>query len=122
MTVFGESAGAYNVAVLLASPLSADLFDGAILHSSYHTFTWKTLAQSEKTGTACAAQYKCQKDNAKETLECMRALSAQELWGCMAIPLKTTTNAFKIEEMASVDGFVTVIVRMQGVTIVRWLV
>ena len=109
VTIFGESAGAYNTATLVVSPLAADLFDGAILQSSYHTFTWKTLALSEKTGTACAAKHKCQKEDAKETLECMRSLSAKELWGCQSTPLQITKNAFKAEEMASVDGFVTLL-------------
>ena len=109
VTVFGESAGAHDIVALMASPLAADLFDGAILQSTYQTFMWRTLAVSEKTGTACAAQYKCQKEDAKETLECMRSLSAKELWGCQSTPLQITKNAFKTEEMASVDGFVTLL-------------
>ena len=44
VTIFGVSAGAYNTATLLASPLAADLFDGAIMQSPYHLFNWKTLA------------------------------------------------------------------------------
>ena len=111
VTVFGESAGAHDIVALMASPLAADLFDGAILQSTYQTFMWRTLAVSEKTGTACAAKYKCQNKDAKETLKCMRSLSTQELWGCQSKLLQTTSNKLEADETASVDGFVTLLGR-----------
>lgn len=111
VTIFGNSAGAYDAATLLASPLAADLFDGTIMQSTFHAYIWKTLALSEKTGTACAAKHKCQKEDAKETLKCMRSLSAKELWGCQSKLLQTTSNLLMEDEMPSVDGFVTLLGR-----------
>ena len=35
VTIFGESAGAYSVCALLASPLAQNLFHAAIMESTY---------------------------------------------------------------------------------------
>ena len=106
--VFGESAGAYDVSILLASPLAAGLFDGAILQSPYQAYLWTTLAESEKTGSACAAAHKCQKDDAAATLECMRNLTALEAYLCQTEVYKPTSNILQHQSFPNVDGSVLV--------------
>ena len=100
MVVFGESAGAYDISTLLASPLATGLFDGAIMESTYQVFNWVTLAQSEKTGTACAALHNCQNNN---TLACMRALSAEDAYNCQAKILNSVSNGLEHLTMPNVD-------------------
>ena len=106
--VFGESAGAYDVSILLASPLAAGLFDGAILQSPYQAYHWTTLAESEKTGRACAAAHKCQKDDAAATLECMRNLTALEAYLCQTEVYEPTSNILQHQSFPNVDGSVLV--------------
>lgn len=106
VTIFGQSAGAYNVGTLLASPLATDLFDAAIMQSTFIGLQYRRLALAEKAGTSCAAKHKCQKKDAKDTLACMRALSAEDVWACQSAKLQTATNILQAIEMPSVDGFV----------------
>ena len=54
VTVFGESAGAVSIAVLLTSPLAKGLFSQAILHSPSLP-QLATLAAAEKSGAALGA-------------------------------------------------------------------
>jgi len=104
VVVFGESAGAYDISVLLASPLAANLFDGAIMESTYQAFYWKSLAVSEKTGSFCATMHHC--DNATDKLGCMRALPAGDAYNCQALTLGTVSNYMQILETPNVDGSV----------------
>ena len=104
VVVFGQSAGAYDISSLLASPLAADLFDGAIMESPYQTFFWRTLATSEKTGSSCAALHHC--DNATDKLGCMRALSTREAYDCQAARLGTVGNLMQELVTPNVDGSV----------------
>ncbi|MBS0580798.1 MAG: carboxylesterase family protein [Proteobacteria bacterium] len=54
VTVFGESAGAVSIAVLLTSPLAQGLFSQAILHSPDLPYL-PTLAAAEKSGATVSA-------------------------------------------------------------------
>ena len=67
VTVFGESAGAVSIAVLMTSPLAKGLFSQAILHSPSLP-QLATLAAAERSGAALVAD-----------LAALRRLSATEL-------------------------------------------
>ncbi len=67
VTVFGESAGAVSIAVLMTSPLAKGLFSQAILHSPDVPYL-ATLAAAEKSGAALGAD-----------LAALRRMSATEL-------------------------------------------
>lgn len=114
VVVFGESAGAYDISALLASPLAAGLFDGAILESPYQAFYWKSLSVAEKVGTSCAARVGCQKKDAKETMACLRALPTLELITCTAAEFgdKITKNIYHQIVVPNVDGSVGLLAAM----------
>ncbi|MBV8852742.1 MAG: carboxylesterase family protein [Sinobacteraceae bacterium] len=67
VTVFGESAGAVSIAVLMTSPQAKGLFNQAILHSPDLPHL-ATLAAAQKSGTALGAD-----------LAALRRMSATEL-------------------------------------------
>ena len=108
VVVFGQSAGAYDISTLMASPLATGLFDGAIIESNYQAYQWKTLSASEKAGSACAAVHKCQSGDAAATLACMRGLSAHDAYLCQALILTPNTNVQEIMNGPNVDGSVLV--------------
>ena len=111
MVIFGESAGAYDISALLASPLATGLFDGAILESPYQALHWKSLSLAEKVGTSCAAAVGCQKKDAKDTLVCLRALSTLEVLNCTAETFlgKITENSVQQDSVPNVDGSVAML-------------
>lgn len=85
VTIFGESAGALSVSHLLASPLAAGLFQGAIMQSGYLP-KMPTLSEAEQTGVAfaeSAAQCLNQSTEADQlaafSLDELRALPADTL-------------------------------------------
>jgi para-nitrobenzyl esterase len=67
VTVFGESAGAVSIAVLMTSPMAKGLFSQAILHSPDLPYL-ATLAAAEKSGATLGAD-----------LAALRRMSATEL-------------------------------------------
>lgn len=75
VTIFGESAGGLNSLTHLVSPLSAGLFDRAIVQSGAYQLDTPSLAASEERGVAFAARAGC----ADQTAACLRALPAQTL-------------------------------------------
>jgi para-nitrobenzyl esterase len=72
VTIFGESSGGLDVATHLASPLSAGLFDKAIIQSGAYQLDTPSLKDSEKLGVAFANRADC----GNQTASCLRALSA----------------------------------------------
>ena len=68
LTVFGESAGASSLSLLLASPLSRGLFDRVILESPGTMRPLSSLAEAERNGEIAGTD-----------LSAMRAMSAQDL-------------------------------------------
>ena len=109
VVVFGQSAGAYDISTLLASPLATGLFDGAIIESNYQVFMWKTLSTAEKVGSACAAVHKCQSDDATATLACMRSLSSEYAYLCKGLLVTPNMNGLEVLSTPNVDGFVSVL-------------
>jgi para-nitrobenzyl esterase len=75
VTIFGESAGAGSVNVLMASPLAAGLFSRAIAESGGSFGPMRSLAQGEKQGQALAARIGATGD----VLQTLRAKPPDEL-------------------------------------------
>jgi para-nitrobenzyl esterase len=67
VTVFGESAGAASIALLMTSPLAKGLFEQAILQSAV-VLPWPGLAAAEQSGAAVGAK-----------IDALRQLSAEQL-------------------------------------------
>ncbi|MDB6156958.1 MAG: fumD [Gammaproteobacteria bacterium] len=67
VTVFGESAGAASIALLMTSPLAKGLFEQAILQSAV-ILPWPGLAAAEQSGAAVGAK-----------IDALRQLSAEQL-------------------------------------------
>jgi len=79
VTVFGESAGAVNVATLLASPLGRGLFHRAIIQSSVFS-ELRTAAEDEELGSKIIATLGVTADMHKDqALADMRALSPGDI-------------------------------------------
>lgn len=85
ITIFGQSAGARSVALLMISPLSAGLFQraiaqsgGPIIGSEYINPAYNgDMVNVSKMGEKLAAKLGC--DKAGDVLEALRAKSAQEI-------------------------------------------
>src|SRR6202034_2431518 len=75
VTIFGESAGAGSVNVLMASPLTAGLFSRAIAESGASFEPMRSLAHGEKGGQALAARIGATED----VLKALRANPPDEL-------------------------------------------
>jgi len=75
VTIFGESAGARSVAVLLASPPARGLFRAAIMESVGYSGTTLPLAAAQAKGQAFATAVGCPQADAA----CLRALPVDRL-------------------------------------------
>jgi para-nitrobenzyl esterase len=75
VTIFGQSAGAESVNVLMASPLAAGLFSRAIAESGGSFGPMRPLAEGEKVGQALAARIGA----TENVLKTLRAKPADEL-------------------------------------------
>jgi para-nitrobenzyl esterase len=78
VTLFGRSAGAGGIMVLMASPLAEGMFHRAIIHSGQ--FDTQTLKHAHDNGVDLAKRLKCdgQIDNS-QILRCMRSKRATEI-------------------------------------------
>ncbi|CAA0078423.1 Para-nitrobenzyl esterase [BD1-7 clade bacterium] len=95
ITLFGESAGGLSVCMHLASPLSRELFDNAIVASG-PCGEWMTLnqADADARGLAFAASMGCDQTDAADQLACMRGLSGAQLKDKMKIQ---TNELFRVD-------------------------
>jgi len=75
VTIFGESAGARAIAVLLASPPAKGLFSGAIMESMYYDGTKTTSADAAGLGRRFAMATGCQPDD----VNCLRGLTVAQI-------------------------------------------
>ena len=99
VTIFGESAGATNVAYLMSSPLAQGLFHRAIMQSGgYAVSEFRTLADVEAIGNELAATLGVAES--EDALAALRALSAEDLH---RMALETNTDGLNIP---NVDGWV----------------
>ncbi|MCY4045166.1 MAG: carboxylesterase family protein [Cellvibrionales bacterium] len=80
ITVFGESAGGASVCMLMASPLSRDLFQKGII-SSGPCGEWETLTQEEADakGVQFAISMGCEQADPAAQLACLRNLSPRKI-------------------------------------------
>jgi len=78
ITLFGESAGGFSTCMHMASPMSRDLFDHAIIQSGPCT-SWGIIdkAEAEQNGTDFAALLGCSTPATR--LSCMRAKSEAQI-------------------------------------------
>ncbi len=81
VTIVGHSAGAQDVGLLLASPLSRGLFNRAVEESGTPQFGFapRTLRQNEAMGVALAAQFSRHAPNSAWALDDLRHVPASEL-------------------------------------------
>ncbi len=95
VTIAGESAGSVSVSMLMASPLSKDLFAGAIGSSGslMGTLAPHSLAEAEQMGVAFAENI------GATSLEELRALPAEQL-------LNATENLPFGQFVGTIDGYV----------------
>jgi para-nitrobenzyl esterase len=75
VTIFGESAGGLSVHSHLVSPLSAGLFDRAIVESGAYSLTQPSLSAAENAGTGTASAVGC----TTQTAACLRAVPVETL-------------------------------------------
>jgi len=108
VTIWGESAGAYSVCTLLASPLATGLFKGAIMESSYCALIWQTNNVSSLAGDDCVQSNGCAE--AADTVACLRQLNVSTAFGCN---METTSqklpafgNGGTGEVGPNIDGYV----------------
>lgn len=109
VTIFGQSAGATSVICLMASPLTAGLFQRAISESMYESGAWTDLKEDkygqqsqEKMGLQLAKDLGC--DTAADPIACMRAKSAQEVMDAGKPPTDVLAAGYRYEP--TVDGWV----------------
>ena len=78
VTVFGQSAGGIGIVALLVTPLSAGLFQRAIIESGPVNPSI-SLADAEKAGATFAANTGCSTGTNKQKAACLRALSVADV-------------------------------------------
>lgn len=76
VTIFGESAGSFDVCMHIAAPSSAGLFHRAISESGGCTTRMRTKTEAETAGINFAAHVGC---TGASTLSCLRGKSAHDL-------------------------------------------
>jgi para-nitrobenzyl esterase len=79
--IFGESAGAFNTCMLLASPLASGLFHSALIESGECALIQKD--EAETRGALHATELGC--DDADDQLACLRALPASAFEGELSL-------------------------------------
>jgi para-nitrobenzyl esterase len=81
VTIFGESAGGLSVLTNLISPTASGLFEKAIVESGSYTSlaSPESLSSAEDRGKAFAKAVNCQSSAPSQTVECLRALSVDEI-------------------------------------------
>jgi para-nitrobenzyl esterase len=99
--LFGESAGATDTCVLLASPLASGLFSRALMESG--GCNQRTLADSEQTDAAVVQSVGC--DTASDVAACLRALPAATLVQARKVPVDVA-NLGGLAYGPNVDGYV----------------
>ncbi len=77
VTIFGQSAGGYGVYSQLVSPMSAGLFNKAMVHSATYTRPMASMAELQLRGIRKAAEWGL--DGAKATSEQLRAVPIEKL-------------------------------------------
>ena len=92
VTIFGESAGAWSVNVLQATPLAKGLFHRAIGESGGQFAGSPALATAERHGAAVATEVHV------DTLAALRAVPARELLGLESFRTGVNTDGYVLPE------------------------
>ena len=100
VTLFGQSGGAYSIALLMVSPLSQGLFHGAIVHSLPLLFGPKFRLADSAYGLRPAA---AEGEAVAPDIAALRALSADDLLKRLPSP-PTLSPGFRFHPL--VDGYV----------------
>lgn len=102
VTVFGQSAGAYDAGLLMTSPLAKGLFQRAIEESGSVTFATEapTLTRADQVGSDFAANLKAPQQG---QLKYLRSMSAKDLLAAVQ-NAQRTPNAFHAD--INVDAYV----------------
>ena len=81
VTIFGESAGATSVSLLILSPLATGLFQQAIAESGvdFSPFAVSTKSDGANFAKAVATEVGCSVEDTRDMVECMRDKRASEL-------------------------------------------
>jgi para-nitrobenzyl esterase len=98
--LFGESAGAFDTCVHVASPLSAGLFSRALMESGECVAA--TLTDAEAEGDKVAAAVGC--DAAADPMACLRGVSAESL--VTNAPGSLGNNSQGVKYLPTIDGHV----------------
>lgn len=83
VTIFGQSAGAGSSGLHIMSPMSAGLFNGAILESGSEVAIWAVnlpVSQPQNYSFAVASQLDCPTDDTTDMINCLRQVNASELY------------------------------------------
>jgi para-nitrobenzyl esterase len=89
VTIFGESAGSFDVCMHVAAPSSRGLFHRAIGESGGCTTRQTSSLEGKAAATALATSVGCAPDVAGGVLPCLRAKSATELMASAAVAAGT---------------------------------
>lgn len=98
VTIFGESAGSFDVCAHMVSPLSRGLFHRAISQSGGCSIGVRTTAEATAAADAVSAAVGC--DVAANELACLRAVPVPELLDAAAGPAEGS----EVDLGVSVDG------------------
>lgn len=104
VAVFGESAGAHNVCVLLASPLARGLFSAAIMESGGCEVAPR--AERETQGEKTAADLGCDDEASDvDVAACLRSKSAEQLVRA-PLPVPPLLHTWWLPYGSTIDGAV----------------
>ncbi|XP_053681974.1 juvenile hormone esterase [Sabethes cyaneus] len=79
VTIFGQSAGAVSVHMLIMSPLAKGLFHKAIAQSGTALNPWSIAKDPKTRGFSLGHQLNCNTNSTDELLSCLRKASAQKI-------------------------------------------
>jgi carboxylesterase type B len=94
VTITGQSAGAFSVAVHLSSPKSNGLYAHAIMVSDPLGLPASTKADALRLGQAAIAKINCSMTAPVEQLRCLRAASAEDILALQNTDFKPGYEAF----------------------------
>ena len=102
ITVFGESAGAYDISLHLSTSMSIGLFDGAIMQSPYSALTWIDCNTTE-TYSEVVAEQLCK--GLPDRLSCLRGKPGKDVIKAMKDAMKKAPVSSSTDFYPCKDGY-----------------